>query len=94
MEQIDYAIQNKLPIEAVLIDSGLYADYVLQHIMANQLKFVAGINIKTLISVNHEERLNIKNYLSSFSGVHICNNFILLFKTHLIKIFLDLLLLF
>jgi len=65
MEQIDYAVQNKLPIEAVLIDSGLYADYVLQHIMVNQLKFVAGINIKTLISVNHEERLNIKNYLSS-----------------------------
>jgi len=65
MNQIDYAVKNKLPIEAVLIDSGLYADYVLQHIMNNQLKFVAGINIKTLISINREERINIKTYLDS-----------------------------
>ena len=63
MGQIDYAIKNKLPVEAVLIDSGLYADYVLRHIMINQLKFVAGINIKTLISINREEKRNIKSYL-------------------------------
>jgi hypothetical protein len=63
MGQIDYAVKNKLPVEAVLIDSGLYADYVLQHIMDNQLKFVAGINIKTLISINRKERINIKSYL-------------------------------
>jgi len=65
MDQIDYAVKNKLPVEAVLIDSGLYADYVLQHIISNQLKFVAGINIKTLISINREEKINIKSYLDS-----------------------------
>lgn len=65
MNQIDYAVKNKLPIEAVLIDSGLYADYVLQHIMSSQLKFVAGINIKTLISINRGERINIKAYLNN-----------------------------
>jgi len=63
MEHIDYAVRNKLPVEAILIDAGLYADYVLQHIIYNQLKFVAGINIKTLISINGEERINIKTYL-------------------------------
>ena len=65
MEHIDYAVKNKLPIEAVLIDAGLYADYVLKHIIQKELKFVAGINIKTLISINREEKINIKTYLDS-----------------------------
>jgi hypothetical protein len=63
MEHVDYAVENKLPVEAVLIDSGLYADYVLQHIIQNRLKFVAGINITTKISVNQEKKVSIENYL-------------------------------
>jgi SRSO17 transposase len=63
LEHIDYAIKNNLPIEAVLIDAGLYADYVLKHIISKQLKFVAGINITTKISINREEKISIGDYL-------------------------------
>ena len=64
MKHIDYAIENKLTIEAVLIDTGLYADYVLQHIIINELKFVAGINVTTKISINQEKKINIREYLA------------------------------
>lgn len=63
MEHIDYALENKLPVEAVLIDSGLYADYVLKHIINKQLKFVAGINITTKISINRDKKISLKDYL-------------------------------
>ena len=63
MEHIDYAILSNLPVEAVLIDSGLYADYVLQHIIDKQLKFVAGINVTTKISINQEKKISIRDYL-------------------------------
>ncbi len=67
MEHINYAIENSLPIEAVLIDSGLYADYVLQHIIVSKLKFVAGINVTTKISINQDERISIREYLAGLS---------------------------
>jgi len=63
IEHIDYAIENKLPVEAVLIDSGLYADYVLKYIINKQLSFVAGINITTKMSIDRREKISIKDYL-------------------------------
>ena len=63
IEHINYALENKMPIEAVLIDAGLYADYVLQHIIQNGLKFVAGINVKTKMSINQEKKISIEKYL-------------------------------
>lgn len=68
MEHINYAVKNNLPIETVLIDSGLYADYVLQHIIDKELKFVVGINITTKISINKEKRRSIREYLSSLEN--------------------------
>ena len=67
MEHIDYAILSNLPVEAVLIDSGLYADYVLQHIIDKQLKFVAGINVTTKISINQEKKISIRDYLQKLN---------------------------
>jgi len=68
MEHIDYAVKNNLPIEAVLIDSGLYSNYVLQHIIDKELKFVAGINVTTKISINQEKKISIREYLSSLEN--------------------------
>jgi len=67
MAHIDYATKNKIPIEAVLIDSGLYADYVLKHIIHNKLKFVAGINVTTKISIYQEKKISIRGYLSGLN---------------------------
>jgi len=67
MEHIDYAIKNKLPIDAILIDAGLYAYYVLQHIINKQLKFVAGINITTKISIEREKKISIEDYLRTLT---------------------------
>lgn len=64
IEHIDYAFENKLPIKAVLIDAGLYADYVLRHIISKKLKYVAGINSTTKISINRQEKISISNYLT------------------------------
>ena len=68
MEHVDYAVKNNLPIEAVLIDSGLYSNYVLQHIIDKELKFVAGINVTTKISINQEKKISIREYLSSLEN--------------------------
>ena len=64
MEHIDYAIKSNLPVEAVLIDSGLYADYVLKHIIQKELKFVVGINVTTKISINQDKKISIREYLA------------------------------
>jgi len=68
LNHIDYAIENNFPIEAVLMDSGLYADYVLQHIIHKQLKFVTGINITTKISINNDKKISIKDYLATLNN--------------------------
>ena len=64
IEHINYALKNKLPIDAVLMDAGLYADYVLKHIKSKEINYVAGINSTTKISINRQERISIANYLS------------------------------
>ena len=64
MEHINYALENKLPVEAVLMDAGLYADYVLKHIRSLGIGYVAGINCTTKISIDKQERISIADYLS------------------------------
>ena len=64
IEHIDYALENKLPVDAVLMDAGLYADYVLKHIKSMKINYVVGINSATKISIGGQERISIANYLS------------------------------
>ena len=73
--QIDYAIKH-LPIGVVMMDAGLYADFLLQHIKSLKLKYVIGVHANTTISVEGKERVSVDNYLSTLTDNNFTHHFI------------------
>lgn len=63
IEQLHYALNQKLPVWLVMVDAGLYADFVLQEIKSLELKYIAGTRITNKISVNGRKRISIEEYL-------------------------------
>jgi len=63
IEQIHYALEQRLPIWLVMIDAGLYADFVLQEIKSLGLKYIAGTRITNKISIKGRKRISIEEYL-------------------------------
>jgi len=64
MEHIDYALDCELSFNIVMADSGLYADFVLQHIKDKGLFYVIGTKVTNKISLNnYEKRRSIEDYL-------------------------------
>jgi SRSO17 transposase len=74
-EQIDYAIKH-LPIGIVMMDAGLYADFLLQYIKSVGLKYVVGIHANTSISVEGKERISVDKYLSTLTDDNFTQHFI------------------
>lgn len=68
IEHIEYALENNLPLETVMIDAGLYADFLLQKIKSNELNYVAGAKSSTLISINRQKKVSIKNYMKTLTA--------------------------
>jgi SRSO17 transposase len=66
IEQLNYALKN-LPIWLVMIDAGLYADFLLKEIKANSLKYIAGVRVTNNISFDGKERINIEDYLNTLT---------------------------
>lgn len=75
IEQIDYAVKN-LPIKIIMMDAGLYADFLLVHIKSLRLKYVVGIHANTCISVEGKERVSVNNYLSRLTDDDFSHHFI------------------
>jgi hypothetical protein len=75
IEQIDYAV-NKLPIAIVMMDAGLYADFLLLHIKSLGLKYVVGMHANTCISIEGKERVSVDKYLSTLTDDDFSHNFI------------------
>src|SRR3989344_5339480 len=67
IEQLEFAIKNKVPIWLVMFDAGVYADFVLQEIKSYGLKYIVGIRITNNISVDEEERINVGTYMKNIS---------------------------
>ena len=66
IEQIEYGLK-KLPVWLVMMDAGLYADFLLRDIKTKKLKYIAGVRITNLISINREKKISIDDYLSSIT---------------------------
>ncbi len=75
IEQIDYAVRN-LPINIVMMDAGIYADFLLLHIKYLGLKYVVGIHANTCISVEGKERISVDKYLSTLTDDDFSHHFI------------------
>jgi len=67
IEQLEFAIKNKVPIWLVMFDAGVYADFVLQEIKSYGLNYIAGIRITNNISVDGEERISAGTYMENIS---------------------------
>lgn len=63
IEQLDYAMKN-LSIWLLMIDAGLYADYLLKEVKSRGLKYITGVKVTNHISFNMEKRISIAEYLS------------------------------
>lgn len=66
LEQIEFAINQKIPLWLVMADAGLHADYVLSKIKSLNLKYIIGNRTTSKISLNnHDKRISIGDYLRS-----------------------------
>ena len=59
IEQIDYALNNNLPIKIVMADAGLQADFVSQKIKSRGLKYVIGNRATNKVSVDRNKRISL-----------------------------------
>ncbi|MFH1637879.1 MAG: IS701 family transposase [Candidatus Woesearchaeota archaeon] len=67
IDQLHYALEQKLPIWLVMIDAGLYADFFLQEIKSLELKYIAGVRTTNSISINGQKRISIWEYLNTLT---------------------------
>jgi SRSO17 transposase len=66
LEEIDFAIKQKIPFWLVMADAGLYADYVLSRIKSLNLKYIIGNRTAGKISLNnYDKRISIGDYVNS-----------------------------
>lgn len=67
--QVEYCLKNKLPLEIVMIDAGLYADFLLKELKSYGLKYIAGVRITNKISIDRKERISINDYLNTLTDL-------------------------
>ena len=68
MEQLNYSLKY-LPIWLVMIDAGLYADFLLKEVKANGLKYMAGVRVTNNISFDGKDRMSIGEYLKTLTDL-------------------------
>jgi len=68
LSQLDYALKQKLPIWLVMLDAGLYADFVLQKIRQKGLKYIVGIRTTNNISISKKKRISVGKYLEKLDA--------------------------
>lgn len=66
IEQLNYTLKM-LPIWLVMIDAGLYADFLLREIKANGLKYMAGVRVTNNISFDGKDRISTGDYLKTLT---------------------------
>ena len=66
IEQIDYALK-KLSVWLFMSDAGLYADFLIQHLRSNGLKYVIGTRVTNKISIKRNKRISIQEYLNTLT---------------------------
>lgn len=65
-EHIDYALKKNLPLDIVMIDGGLYADFLLKKIKRRSLNYIAGAKVTMKISLNnYQGKVSIGEYMDT-----------------------------
>ncbi|MCK5283568.1 MAG: IS701 family transposase [Nanoarchaeota archaeon] len=67
IEQIDHALEAKLPIRLVLVDAGYEGEEFTREIKDRLLDFIIGVRTSTNISVDRQKRISIGDYLSNLT---------------------------
>ena len=69
LEQIDFALKNRLPVSLVLVDAGYEGEEFTQEIQERQLDFLIGVRTTTKVSVDRQKRISIGDYLSTLTDI-------------------------
>lgn len=65
LAQLEYAVEEGLPIRYVMADAGLYADFVVGKIKNLGLQYVIGVRVTNKVSINRGERISISELVES-----------------------------
>jgi SRSO17 transposase len=65
IEQIDFALKNKLPIKTVLVDAGYEGEDFTREISDRKLNYIIGIRNTTKFSINRRKRIDSDEYMST-----------------------------
>ncbi len=69
LEQIDFALENNLPVGLVLVDAGYEGEKFTQKIQSKNLDFIIGVRTTTNISIDRQKRISIGDYLSTLTDL-------------------------
>jgi len=67
LDLVDNALKHKLPIDTVMVDAGLYADFLLQEIKMRQLYYVAGVRLTNKYSIDGKKRVSVEEYIQTLT---------------------------
>ena len=69
LEQIDFALENKLPVGLVLVDAGYEGEEFTQEVQMRNLDFLIGVRTTTKISIDRQKRISIAEYISALTDL-------------------------
>jgi len=67
IDQIDHALEAKLPIKLVLVDAGYEGEEFTREIKYRNLDFIIGVRISTNISFDRQKRISIGDHISNLT---------------------------
>ncbi|MDI6737606.1 MAG: transposase, partial [Nanoarchaeota archaeon] len=76
LEQIDYGIENGIPVEVVILDAGFQDEKLTKEIKRRKKHFIIGVRTTTKISIGRQERIPIAEHLDTLTD----KNFELIIK--------------
>lgn len=71
IEQIDFALENNLPVNLVSVDAGYEGEEFTKEIKSRGLDFIIGVRKSTKFSIERKQRIDVGTYLQSLDE----NNF-------------------
>jgi len=67
IEQIDFALKNKLPVSLVSVDAGYEGEEFTKEIKSRGLDFIIGVRKSTKFSFSRKQRIDVGEYLESLN---------------------------
>lgn len=67
LEQIDFALKNRIKANTVMADAWYYSTELVQELKSRRLKYFLGVKTSLKISLEREKRIDIKEYLERLS---------------------------